>query len=212
MAPIDHARIERAALCDLFLDVGPSAPTLCEGWTTRDLAAHLIIREHRPDAAIGLIVPPLAAHGEKVRVATAARPWDGLVADVRAGPPVWSPMRIAALDRATNTVEFFVHHEDVRRATDGWTPRELDADLDVQLWSTLHRMARFSMRKAPAGVVLATPDGRSVTAKESTPSVTLTGPPGELTLFTSGRQAHALVDLDGPDDLVAAMRTAQFGV
>jgi uncharacterized protein (TIGR03085 family) len=212
MAPIDQARIERSALCDLFLEVGPDAPTLCEGWTTRDLAAHLIVREHRPDAAIGIIAPPLAAHGERVRVATAGRPWDELVAEVRTGPPVWSPMRIAALDRATNTVEFFVHHEDVRRASDGWTPRTLDPDLDAQLWSTIHRMGRFSMRKAPAGVVLATPDGRSVTAKASSPSVTLTGPPGELTLFTSGRQAHAVVELDGPDDQVAAMRTAQFGI
>jgi uncharacterized protein (TIGR03085 family) len=212
MAPIDHARIERSALCDLFLEVGPNAPTLCEGWTTRDLAAHLIVREHRPDAAIGLVASPLAAHGEKVRVATAARPWDELVAGVRAGPPIWSPMRIAALDRAANTVEFFVHHEDVRRAAEGWTPRTLDPDLDAQLWSTLQRMGRFSMRKAPGGVVLATPDGRSVTAKEASPSVTMTAPPAELTLFTSGRQAHALVDLEGPDDQVEAMRTAQFGI
>ncbi len=212
MAPIDHARIERSALCDLLVEVGPDAPTLCEGWTTRDLAAHLIIREHRPDAALGLVASPLAAHGEKVRLATAARPWDELIAQVRAGPPVWSPMRIAAVDRATNTLEYFVHHEDVRRAAEGWTARTLDADLDAQLWNTLRRMGRFSMKRAPAGVVLATPDGRSVTAKEASPSVTMTAPPGELALFTSGRQAHALVDLDGPDDQVEAMRTAQFGI
>jgi uncharacterized protein (TIGR03085 family) len=212
MAPTDQARIERSALSDLFVEVGPTAPTLCEGWTTRDLAAHLIVREHRPDAGLGLIVPPLAPHGEKVRLRTASRPWDQLVEEVRAGPPVWSPMRIAAVDRAANTLEFFIHHEDVLRAADGWTARTLDPDLDAQLWNTLRRMGRFSMRKAPAGVVLATPDGRSVTSKESSPSVTLTGPPGELALFTSGRQAHAIVDLDGPDELVEAMRTAQFGI
>src|SRR4051794_19999893 len=167
MAPIDHARTERSALCDLVLEVGPDAPTLCEGWTTRDLAAHLVVREHRPDAALGIVASPLAAHGEKVRLATAGRPWDELVSAVRAGPPMWSPMRIAAVDRAANTLEFYVHHEDVRRATEGWAPRVLDPDLDAQLWNTLHRMGRFSMRRAPAGVVLATPDGRSVTAKES---------------------------------------------
>jgi uncharacterized protein (TIGR03083 family) len=44
------ARAERAALCDLFDEVGPDAPTLCAGWTTRDLAAHLVIRERRADA------------------------------------------------------------------------------------------------------------------------------------------------------------------
>src|SRR4051795_13382556 len=91
---------ERQALSSLLQDLGPDAPTLCEGWTTRDLAAHLVVREHRPDAALGIVASPLAAHGEKVRLATAGRPWDELVSAVRAGPPMWSPMRIAAVDRA----------------------------------------------------------------------------------------------------------------
>jgi uncharacterized protein (TIGR03085 family) len=212
MATIDHARIERAALCDLFESVGPDAPTLCEGWTTRDLAAHLIVREHRPDAGLGIIVSQFAAHGESVRAATAARPWDELVADVRNGPPKWSPMRIAVVDRAANTVEYFVHHEDVRRAAEGWSPRLLDTDLDRQLWDVQRRMGRFSMRRAPVGVVLATPDGASVTAKEATPSVTITGAPGEIALFTSGRQDHAQVTLDGPADAVEQIRTASFGI
>jgi uncharacterized protein (TIGR03083 family) len=38
------AQEERNELCDLMLETGPDAPTLCEGWTTRDLAAHLVIR------------------------------------------------------------------------------------------------------------------------------------------------------------------------
>src|SRR5882762_622635 len=38
--------VERRELCDLFLELGPDAPTLCEGWTTLDLAAHLVLREH----------------------------------------------------------------------------------------------------------------------------------------------------------------------
>ena len=42
---------ERQLLADLFLEVGPEAPTLCAGWTTTDLAAHLWVREHRPEAA-----------------------------------------------------------------------------------------------------------------------------------------------------------------
>ena len=32
---------ERAAMCDTFEKFGPDAPTLCEGWTTLNLAAHL---------------------------------------------------------------------------------------------------------------------------------------------------------------------------
>ncbi|MGJ4074519.1 maleylpyruvate isomerase N-terminal domain-containing protein [Corynebacterium macclintockiae] len=45
---------EREALANLLQQSGPDAPTLCEGWSTRDLAVHLVIREYRPDAAAGL--------------------------------------------------------------------------------------------------------------------------------------------------------------
>ena len=38
------------------------------------------------------------------------------------------------------------------------------------------------------------------------------GPVGELTLFVYGRQAHALVEFDGPPDAVASVRTASFGI
>ena len=88
------ARSERSALCDLFLAVGPDAPTLCGEWTTRDLAAHLIVREHRPDAAVGIVVKALSGHGEKVRLGAARKPWERLVEEVRSGPPFWSPTLI----------------------------------------------------------------------------------------------------------------------
>src|SRR5215203_6407415 len=104
------AQTERSALCDEFDRVGPDAPTLCEGWTTRDLAAHLVVRERRPDAAIGIVVPAFAGHGDAVRERYATRPYDELVGLVRDGPPRWNPTRLEALDRAANTIEYFVHH------------------------------------------------------------------------------------------------------
>ena len=39
---------ERAQVCLRFDELGPDAPTLCEGWTTFDLAAHLVVRERNP--------------------------------------------------------------------------------------------------------------------------------------------------------------------
>ena len=48
---------ERAELCDLFDELGPSAPTLCEGWATEDLAAHLVVRERDPRSMPGIIKP-----------------------------------------------------------------------------------------------------------------------------------------------------------
>ena len=46
---------------------GPDEPTLCEGWNTRDLAAHLVLRESRPDAALGVVVRPLAGRTARLQ-------------------------------------------------------------------------------------------------------------------------------------------------
>ena len=142
------ATAERDALCDLFLAVGPDAPTLAGDWTTRDLAAHLVVRERRPDGAAGIIIRPLADYAEKVRRAEAARPWDELVALVRRGPPAWNPMRLGPVDRFANSVEFFVHHEDVRRARPDWTPRQLDPALEDAMATVIARGGRMLTRKA----------------------------------------------------------------
>ena len=111
-----HAQAERAALCDTFEAVGPDAPTLCSPWDTADLAAHLVIRERRPDLAPGIVVPGLRARTERVQREYAAKPWPELVHLVRSGPAIWNPARLAPVDEAYNLMEFFVHHEDVLQA------------------------------------------------------------------------------------------------
>jgi uncharacterized protein (TIGR03085 family) len=207
----NHAQRERAELCDLFVELGPDAPTLCEGWTTRDLAAHLVVRERRPDAALGILAAPFERHGEKVRLEHAARPWPELVDLVRSGPPTASVFALPGLDRLANTMEYFIHHEDVRRP-DGRDPRRLPADMEDQLWDGLRRMARLALRRAPAGVTLRTPDGRTAVANGSTPRVAVRGPVGELALFVYGRQASARVELLGDEADVAAVVSASFGI
>jgi uncharacterized protein (TIGR03085 family) len=214
MRAMNWARQERQDLADLFAAVGPEAPTLDEGWTTADLAAHLVIRERRPDAAVGILVRPLAAHSEKVRQEVARRPWAEVVELVRSGPPRWSPTSLDAVDRVANTVEFFVHHEDVRRATDGWEPRPVDGDLERELWRRLKPMSRILARKAPVGVVLRRTNGDEVVAKKPGPDgavVTVAGPASELLLFTYGRQAHARVEIIATDDATAAILAARLG-
>src|SRR5215467_11727435 len=69
---VSYARDERAALCALFDETGPQAPTLCAGWRTADLAAHLVLRERRPDAAVGILGGPLARHTQRVNQALAS--------------------------------------------------------------------------------------------------------------------------------------------
>ena len=212
---MNWARHERQELADLFAAVGPDAPTLDEGWTTRDLAAHLVTRERHPGAALGILVKPLAAHSEKVRHQVAQRAWGDLVDLVRSGPPRWSPMALEPIDRVTNTVEFYVHHEDVRRAADGWEPRPLDGELEHELWRRLKPACRLLARKAPVGLVLRRSNGDEATAKKPGPdgvTVTVTGPASELLLFAYGRQAHARVDITADEAATAALIAAPLGL
>ncbi|MFI6032599.1 TIGR03085 family metal-binding protein [Streptomyces sp. NPDC051315] len=196
------AKRERLLLADLLETAGPEAPTLCEGWQTRDLAAHVVVRERRPDAAGGLLIKQLAPRLDKAMEEFAAKPYEELVQLIRTGPPRFSPFQLKQIDEASNTIEFYVHTEDVRRAQPEWTPRELDPVFQDALWSRLERTARLMGRGTPTGLVLRRPDGRTVVANRGTPVVTATGEPSELLLLLYGRQSAARVDLAGDEDAI----------
>jgi uncharacterized protein (TIGR03085 family) len=207
-------------LCALLDETGPGAPTLCEGWRTADLAAHLVLRERRPDAAAGLMGGPLAGHTRRVTQALSTRtPFPHLVELIRTGPPPLSIYRLPGMDERLNLVELFVHHEDVRRGADGWQPRELKDGLADALWQRLSA-SRLLFRRSPVGVELArddltAPAGRRqvrVTARARTPVVTVTGPPAELVLWALGRTGAARVRLDGSADAVRQLSTARRGI
>ncbi|HEU5475053.1 MAG TPA: TIGR03085 family metal-binding protein [Actinophytocola sp.] len=203
------ATAERAALCDLFGAVGPDQPTLCGGWLTRDLAAHLVIRERRPDAAPGILLPPLAGYTKRVQDGYAARPWTELVELVRSGPPRFIPAKI---DELINTTEMFVHHEDVRRGQPDWRPRPPDERRDRALWAALTRTARLMLRRSPVGVVLRRSDtGAEIAARRGPNTVVIAGPPGELLLFAYGRSA-VRVEFDGEQSSIAAVQGVTRGL
>lgn len=201
-----HAKRERLLLADLLEAAGPDAPTLCDGWTTRDLAAHVVVRERRADAAGGIMIPLLRSRLDRVMAEFTARPYDELIRLIRTGPPRMSPYGIKQVDEAANTVEFFVHAEDARRAQPDWTPRTLDRVFEDALWSRLEKVARLLGRKAPVGLVLRRPDGQTAVGHRGAPVVTVTGEPGELTVFAFGRQDAAQVELEGDKDAVARLR------
>ncbi|HTQ94607.1 MAG TPA: TIGR03085 family metal-binding protein [Streptosporangiaceae bacterium] len=209
---MSYSREERLALCALLDETGPDAPTLCEGWTTGDLAAHLVLRERRPDAAAGVAGGPLAGYTARVQQRLKQRiPFPDLVRIIRSGPPRLSVMALPGMDERVNAVEFFVHHEDVRRGADGWEPRALGSGESDMLWDRL-RMARFMLRKAPVGVELARDGGAPyrITAKNATPAVTVVGSPAELTLWVMGRRAAARVRMDGIQAAVTKLAEANW--
>jgi uncharacterized protein (TIGR03085 family) len=204
------AQRERAALVETMRTVGPDAPTLCGEWTTRDLAAHLVVREGRLDATAGVVIPFLAGYTEKVqRHVTQSTDWDELLDKIASGPPLYSPFKI--LDPVANLGEMFIHHEDVRRAQTGWEPRPLDDATVKALGRGLGVLARLTLAKAPARVSLRTAQGKTVVTVGRGSELTVTGEPQELLLFISGRD-EARLTFDGEPETVDAVRVARRGL
>lgn len=186
---------------------------MCAGWTTTDLATHLVLRERKPLAALGLVLRgPFATHLDKTmtRLST-TQSYDALVALVRHGPP--APLR--PFDSAMNTSEYFIHHEDVRRGSGDSTPRPLAdiADVEEALWTSMGRGARLATRSlGDTGLDLVHIDGRRIHARRGDQTATLTGRPGEVSLYLSGRRDAAHVEIGGPPQAAAALRDARLGI
>ncbi|MET9272571.1 TIGR03085 family metal-binding protein [Kribbella sp. NPDC003557] len=211
----DYSRVGRLALCDLFDQVGPAAPTLCEGWDAYDLAVHLYVREADPMAGPGIMIPALADTTERrMRRVKDRYGFAEVVGKVRNGPPPVSIYALPKLGPQLNTTEYFVHHEDVRRAQPAYDVRELPAEQQDGLWKAVRLAAKSMTRKSPSGLVLRRPDGTTSVAKRPNEhgSVTVTGEPAELVLFCFGRQQVADVQLDGDAETVERLRNASFGV
>ena len=204
---------ERRELCAVLEAVGPGAPTLIEGWTALDLAAHIVLRERDPVAAPGLVLPgAFRRFAERRRVELTRRDFTGLVARIRSGPPPGF-FRIGWVRSFPNLNEFFAHHEDVRRAN-GMGPRELAPDLDAALWRNVRRGSRFLARRLRgAGLELEWErTGERRRARPGEPVARLTGSPGDLLLYLFGRERAAQVRLSGPADAIAAVARTHFGM
>ncbi|SDK54148.1 TIGR03085 family protein [Glycomyces sambucus] len=187
--PVDER--ERLELCGLLAETGPDAPTLCEGWTTLDLAAHLVLREH------------FSRWDDERLAGEKAKGLPALIGRLRAGAPA-VPWRIPGLRTLLNGAEFLIHHEDVRRAN-GMEPRTGRPDLDALAWRTVRLSGWQAARKIrPHGLELRVPGGPTRRFGADGGAV-LTGPPVELLLYLSGRREAARVEVAGDPGAVAAL-------
>lgn len=205
--------VERAQLSDLLDELGPEAPTLLAPWTTRDLAAHLVLREHDSLAGPGLVLPGAWGRlAERRRKALALREFTWLVATFRSGPPPGF-FRIGWVRQLPSLNEFFVHHEDVRRAN-GRGPRAGEQATDEALWRNLRRGRWFLTRRLRGAGLELQWEGtaKTVRARRGEPTARIAGPPGELLLYLFGRRGAAQVEVSGPAAAVEAVRRAHFGM
>lgn len=207
------AAAERTALCDLAEEVGPGAPTLCGGWDVEDLVAHLVLRDGSL-SAVGIVVPPLSGLADRgMARLTRGTDFADLVRRLRKGPPMHSPFRLKAVDRLLNTMEYFVHHEDIRRAQPDWQPRDLGPGIQDALWRGIRMSGRGLVRNAKVGVVASRSDKPDLmTLKRGAPGVTVHGLPAEVALFVYGRKDRARVELRGAPGDIALLTDTSLGI
>jgi len=199
---------ERAALCDTLERLGPDAPTLCEGWTTADLAAHLVVRERNPLAGPGIVFGgPFASYTASAMEKEKAKGYEVLLATLRGGPPGYMKSTMAAL----NVNENWVHHEDARRAN-GDAPRPEDPDTAAVLTGVIRRTGKFGTRRIkPCGLALELPD-EMIILRAGHPTAVMHGATGECVLYLAGRRDAAVVTLDGDAAAIEILRTAKLGI
>ena len=197
--PVASPTASARALADLLGELGPDAPTCCEGWTTAHLAAHLVVRDRRPDA-----MPGYGAGGCRARrplVAWAHRAEDRLRdrdavrrrRRAACGPArrAWSPLAWPPVAQALNVTEFAIHHEDVRRAQPDWTPRELPrADQDT---SGPRSASTPAAPPDAAASCCAAPTSPGEEKRIGAAGRTVEGEPLELLLWAAGRRDVARV-------------------
>ncbi len=203
---------ERHLLCDTALRAGADQQTLCGEWTVKDLVVHLLLREGSP-AAVGIVVPALAGLTERASARLARRDFTALVERLRQGPPRLSPYAVPKVDRLANSLEFFVHHEDIRRAVPGWVARHLGDDAERLLWSLVRKVGKGLTRGVPAGVVIENSvTGSTAVLRQADESVTVRGLPSEVALFVFGRTAQADVEVLGDPAVVARLDGDALGI
>ncbi|MFJ4275971.1 maleylpyruvate isomerase family mycothiol-dependent enzyme [Streptomyces coelicoflavus] len=193
--PMVHA--ERAALIDDLAHLDDERwgqPSLCEGWTVHDVAAHLVgsARTTRLGFVVGLVRERLDFDRQNARVVERERgasPQETLqrlrqVASRRSTPP-------APLD--SRLVEEVVHGEDIRRPlglTRSYPPEAVARSLRLQARTP----ASFGGAKELTARVRLTAVDTDLSIGDG-PEVR--GPALSLLLAVSGRRV-ALEDLDGP--------------
>ncbi len=205
-----YVRQERQALVASALKAGPEAPTLCEGWDVKDLVCHLIVRENSLMAAAGIAVPAFAGLTEKEMRRLRRQPFEKLVERLRRHRLTF--FSLPPLDAAFNTLEYFVHHEDIRRAAPGWRRRKLSAAAADVLWQALRAQGPALVRSAGVPVVVRRTDtGVTTTLTPGRQPVEVSGPVSEVVIYLHGRDQVRDLAFAGPHDKVAKVRRSDLG-
>jgi uncharacterized protein (TIGR03085 family) len=206
----DHHR-EREEFARTFLALGPEAPTILPGWDAAELLEHLLLREGAPHLRVGPRLPgPPGRRAQRALDALRESPWQDRVERFRRGPGRFSP--VGRIDQFSGQGELLIHHEDLRRAQDGWEPRRLSPAAGADAWRSVTLMAPLAMR-VRADITLVSPlGGRQLRARRAAGNLRVHGEPLELLLWVSGRDEIARVRIHGDEAALRALREGRRGL
>lgn len=205
------AKRERFAIAQTLRNLGPNAPTLCDGWTSFDLLVHLVSRENRPDAALGILIPAFSQYSKKIADEMKQRGFETLVQEFENGPKQFSPFAIPGIDTLANSFEFLVHHEDLLRAQQNYVARVF-GDIDKKmLWKRFTQSGRIFLRKAKVGIIAKSDQG-IFTIKSGNSCVTMEGDVVDLILYSFGRKSVAKIKFEGDEESIRILKDTKFGL
>ena len=191
---IDERRIALANLLESLRPDEWAVPSLCVGWTVRDVAAHLSIAATMPTSEV--LRAALRAGGNFDRmihdtaVHRAARPIEQIIADVRG---IVGSRRLAPTTFWRDALlDILVHGQDIVRPLDRCLPPPTEAARVAADWAWQRRFPFFPARRL-RGIRLVADD----IDWERGSGSELRGPIGSLLLLSTGRAA-GLVELTGP--------------
>lgn len=201
---IDDQRRRLVALLEDLTEEDWLRPSLCEGWTVRDVAAHVALQNTTWSQLPRGVWTAIREGGMNAAIAAVARehaqlPTEQIVGEIRDRIGVWRPL--PSLTYRESAIDYLVHPQDIAIPLGRELAMPTDAAVVAvdRVWSS-DRM--FHARKRHAGYRFVATDA-SWSAGEG---AEVAGPIGGLLLLLTGRPA-GLATLSGPG--ADALRTAR---
>ena len=189
---------QRRRLVELLEDLSEQEwrqPSLCQGWTVRQVAAHVAL-QNTPWSAMPCLVMETVRHRgmnaaiHAVACEHAVLPIDQIIGEIRDRIGVWRPL--PTLTYRDSAIDYLVHPQDIAIPLHRQLPMPTDAAVVAaeRVWSS-GRM--FHARRRFAGYRFVATD----TDWSAGHGAEVTGPISSLLLLLTGRTA-ALASLSGP--------------
>jgi uncharacterized protein (TIGR03083 family) len=193
MALAEAERRDLADLLETLTDAEWDAPSLCEGWTVRDVVAHVVSYEHLGWVGVATRMARARFDPERANAIGIAEAGDATPADlVRTLRQRLRPHGLTAgFGGRIGLTDAVIHHQDIRRPLD--RPRTVPEDRLRAALDFAPRAPPLPSRKAVHRLRLVATDLDWSTGR----GPELRGPAEALLLAVAGRRT-ALRDLDGP--------------